>query len=86
MRYHWALAAGLLLLAACRTDGDRGEAAPQERGGPTPGARQGQVERTAPGPTAEDTGAARVLATTRAIAQGGVDAGKLAEQEASRPR
>jgi len=85
MRYHWALAAGLLL-AACRTDGDRGEAAPHERGGSAPGARQGQVERTAPGPTAaEDTGAARVLATTRAIAQGGVDAGKLAEQKASSP-
>jgi predicted outer membrane protein len=84
-RYTWALAAGLLLLA-CRTDGERGEAAPQEHGGyAAPGAKQGQVERTAPGVGVEDTGAARVLAATRALAQGGLDAAKLAEQRASSP-
>ncbi len=84
MRSLWVLAAGLLL-AACRTDGERGEAAPQERGVSAPGARLGQADRTGAGAITEETSTARILAATRAIAQGGVDAGKLAEQRATSP-
>jgi predicted outer membrane protein len=81
MRSLWMLAAGLLLVA-CRSDGERGEAVRQERG-IAPGARQVQVEH--PAAAADETSAARVLAATRVLAQGGVDAGKLAQQRASSP-
>ncbi len=78
----WVLAAGLLL-AACRSDGERGEAVRQERG-PTPtGARPAPGERAAAGTSAEEVGAARLLAATRVLAQEAVDAGKLAQQRAS---
>jgi predicted outer membrane protein len=78
----WVLAAGLLL-AACRTDGERGEAVPQERGGVPQGGKPAPTERAAIGPSAEETGATRLLAAIRTLAQEGVDAGKLAQQRAS---
>jgi predicted outer membrane protein len=71
MRSRWMLwvpAAGLLL-GACRTDGERGEAAPAEHG--PAGGKAGQI--------------ARVLAAMRSLLQGEVDAGKLAQQRASSP-
>jgi len=80
----WVLAAGLLL-AACRSDGERGEAVPQERGVTPPGARPAPIERGVIGANADELGAARLLAATRALAQEGVDAGKLAQQRASSP-
>ncbi len=84
MRSWWMLAAAGLLLAACRTDGDRGEAAPQDRGHGPPN-KLGQVERTLTGANADEAGTARLLAATRMLAQAEVDAGKLAQQRATSP-
>jgi predicted outer membrane protein len=81
MRSLWMLAAGLFLVA-CQSDGERGEAVRQERGMP-PGTSRVQIEH--PGPGADETNVARVLTATRVLAQGGVDAGKLAQQRASSP-
>ena len=76
MRRWWTLAAAGLLLAACRTNGERGEAVPQEH---APGARPAPA-----GPLVEETtSTARVLAATRDRVQAEVDAGKLAQQRAS---
>jgi predicted outer membrane protein len=82
MRSCWMLAAAGLLLAACRTDGDRGEAAPQDRGATLPN-KVGQVERALTGPSTDEASTARLLAATRAVAQAEVEAGKLAQQRAT---
>jgi predicted outer membrane protein len=74
------LAAAGLLLVACRTNGERGEAGPQERVVAT--GRPAQVERPVVGAT-EETGTARLLAAVKAMTQAEVDAGKLAQQRAS---
>ena len=78
----WVLAAGLLL-AACRSDGERGEAVPQERGATPAGARPMQTERAGLGTNAEEAATARLLAATRALTQEGVDAARLAQHAAS---
>jgi predicted outer membrane protein len=81
MRRWWTLAAAGLLLAACRTNGERGEAVPQERLPGTPGARPGPG-----GASAEEANTtARVLSAIRDRAQAEVDAGKLAQSRASSP-
>ena len=85
MRSRWMLwvpAAGLLL-GACRTDGERGEAAPAEHG--PAGGKAGQIERALTGTSADEAATARVLAAMRSLLQGEVDAGKLAQQRASSP-
>ena len=76
----WVLAAGLLL-AACRSDGERGEAVPQERGATPAGARPTLSERA--GTSTEEAATARLLAATRALTQEGVDAARLAQHAAS---
>jgi predicted outer membrane protein len=88
------LAAGLLL-AACRSDGERGEkgeAVPPDRAanarpGAQPGERPGAQpgERAGAQPGAADDGVGRILAATRVLVQAGLDAGKLAEKKASSP-
>lgn len=84
MRSVWMLAAAGLLLAACRSDGERGEAVPHERAPGVQGGKPVPAERPLGGATAEEAAAtARVLAATRAIAQSEVDAGKLAQTRAS---
>ncbi len=75
MRAWWMLPAVGLVLAGCRTNGDRGEAAPPS------GPRPGVTERGAV-PSADEV-TARVLASTRSIAQSEVDAAKLARERAS---
>jgi predicted outer membrane protein len=82
MRRRWMLAAAGLLLAACRTNGERGEAA-QDRAPGMQGGRPAQADRSAAGVTPEESATARLLAATRAVAQAEVDAGKLAQQRAS---
>jgi predicted outer membrane protein len=77
------LAAAGLLLAACRTDGERGEAAPQER---APGAPGATGARPALGVGVEEAATtARVLAAVRDRAQAEVDAAKLAPTRAHSP-
>lgn len=85
MRSLWMLAAAGLLLAGCRSDGERGEAVPQERGATPQGARQAPAERGAATVGLEESGPARLLATIRSVAQGDLDAGKLAQRQASSP-
>ena len=81
MRSWWTLAAAGLLLAACRTNGERGEAVPQERAPTVPGT-QG-VRPMGLGSTDEAVTTGRVLAAMRDRVQAEVDAGKLAQQRAS---
>jgi predicted outer membrane protein len=78
-RSWWVLPAAGLVLAACRTDGERGEAAPAERVPGAPGAKpvSAAVEEAAT--------TARVLAAVRDRTQAEVDAAKLAGQRASSP-
>jgi predicted outer membrane protein len=80
-RSWWVLAAAGLTLAACRTDGERGEAAPVERGPGAPG-----VKPAPAGVGAEEAATTgRVLAAVRDRTQAEVDAAKLAGQRASSP-
>ena len=81
-RSWWVLAAAGLILAACRTDGERGEAAPAERVPGAPGAKAVGVGGAA---VEEAVTTARVLAAVRDRAQAEVDAAKLAGQRASSP-
>jgi predicted outer membrane protein len=81
MRTWWTLAAAGLLLAACRTDGERGEAVPHERAPSAPGT-QG-VRPVGAASTDETATTARVLSAMRDRVQAEVDTGKLAEQRAS---
>jgi putative membrane protein len=78
------LVAAGLLLAACRTDGQRGEAAREDRGAAS-GRPAAPTERPGPSATADELGTARLLAAVRAMTQAEVDAGKLAQQRASSP-
>src|SRR5262249_5185629 len=82
MRSTWMLAAAGLLFVACRTNGERGEAAPQDRTAAT--GKPTAIEHPAP-TVVEDSGTARLLASVKAMTQAEVDAGKLAQQRASSP-
>jgi predicted outer membrane protein len=87
----WMLAAGLML-AACRSDGERGERGevpPPERGS-APATSGGKTTDQRPGMQAPERAAAaddvgRILAATRMLVQAGIDGGKLAEKKASSP-
>jgi predicted outer membrane protein len=86
MQRLWMGAAGLLLLAACRSDGERGQVLGTEKQpgelGARPGIAQGPEGR---GVEVVDLSTPRILAVVHQITQSEIDAAKLAEQRATTP-
>lgn len=85
MQRLWMGAAGLLLLAACRSDGERGQVLGTEKQPGELGGRTGITSPEVRAPEGADLATPRILVIVHDMAQAEIDASRLAEQRATAP-